>query len=176
MHRYLAYSPDLFITDVGHDLSRPCVWWQPGNNASLNNFGYTFTGEWCLAINDCGQWINGLGTGSHYGGNFNSTATTPVGDCANYVNYKTFPDAFKTQLKQLTAMYMDHTRGSFFWSWRMGANSTGESKCPFPTRCMNSGSAQSRTPCGRTSSAWTKAGSRPTRVWPPARASPSRPS
>jgi glucan 1,3-beta-glucosidase len=98
----------------------------------LNEFGFQFAGEWSLAINDCGQWINGMPAGSHYGGDFNSTRTTPVGDCGAFMNWRSFTPEFKTQMSQLTQFYMDMSRGSFFWSWKMGANSTGESQCCAP--------------------------------------------
>lgn len=53
IHSYLAFSS--FSSDSYQSLvTRPCQWWASQYNTSFNNFGFTFSGEWCLATNDCG--------------------------------------------------------------------------------------------------------------------------
>lgn len=67
-----------------------------------------------------------IGTGSHYGGNYDLAApTTANGSCLPFTDYPNFTPAFKTQMSELTQMYMDMARNTFFWAWKMGTNSTG---------------------------------------------------
>lgn len=49
---------------------RPCTYWAQGYNASMRNFGLTVSGEWCLAINDCGEYLNNVGNGARYNGTY----------------------------------------------------------------------------------------------------------
>lgn len=68
-HNYLVFTAP--NNDApGYAAARPCTYWGPGYNASMQNFGLTVSGEWCLAINDCGQYLNNVGNGARYDGTY----------------------------------------------------------------------------------------------------------
>jgi hypothetical protein len=48
-------------------------------------------------------------------GNYNSTPTTPVGNCADFVNWRDFSDNFKGQMRDLHQLYADFSKNNFFW-------------------------------------------------------------
>lgn len=88
--------------------------------------GLSWTGEFCLAMNDCGQYINEVGKGAVYDGSFNGTGTGEVyGDCNPFLDYLNYSDEFKEEMKMGARSYMDMSRSWFFWTWKTGANSTG---------------------------------------------------
>ncbi|POW14486.1 hypothetical protein PSTT_02961 [Puccinia striiformis] len=45
-------------------------------NQTNTDFGFNFAGEYSLAVNDCGLWLNNVGVGSRYDGTY-PTATSP---------------------------------------------------------------------------------------------------
>ncbi|KAG8976102.1 hypothetical protein FRB90_009326, partial [Tulasnella sp. 427] len=72
-------------------------------------------GEFSLAVNDCGQWINGIGAGTRWEGTFGSQSDGDTKD-----NFKAFA------LRNLDAL--GHW---FFWTWKIGASSvTGKVETP----------------------------------------------
>lgn len=68
-HNYLVFTEP--NNDApGYAATRPCNYWGAGFNSSMRNFGLTVSGEWCLAINDCGQYLNNVGNGARYDGTY----------------------------------------------------------------------------------------------------------
>lgn len=79
--------------------------------------GMSWTGEWCLATNDCGQYINAVGKGAVYDGSYNGTGTGTVhGSCVPFLDYENYTDEFKNEMKMMALSYMDMSRSWIFWS------------------------------------------------------------
>lgn len=71
----------------------------------------TTAGEWSLAINDCGYWINGVGSGTRYEGTLAGYKGTIGNDgpngCDGWDNFEAWDDARKEDFKQLALSSMD---------------------------------------------------------------------
>lgn len=112
----------------------------------MQTTGLSWTGEFCLAMNDCGQYINEVGKGAAYDGTLDGPDgnATVHGDCTPFLDYPNYTDDFKNEMKMAALSYMDMSRNWLFWSkhaslcwfrisnspatflaWKVGANSTG---------------------------------------------------
>jgi glucan 1,3-beta-glucosidase len=62
-----------------------------------------------VAVNDCGQYVNGVGQGTRYEGTFTG-ATQRFGNCADYQDYTQWPQTTRDQLRDFGYAQMDATR------------------------------------------------------------------
>ncbi|BGP04006.1 hypothetical protein NBRC10513v2_007747 [Rhodotorula toruloides] len=126
-HRYLCFSEP---NDWGlsYQASLPCNYWAQNMNISTNTFGVTMGGEWSLAINDCGKWINNVGNGYRYDGTYyvpgNTTAPAfkSVGSCDPWNDWTTWSADTKNGLRLVAEAHMDALRHWFFWTWKTGVS------------------------------------------------------
>ncbi|KAF4617270.1 hypothetical protein D9613_006259 [Agrocybe pediades] len=97
---------------------KPCGWAIATNQSQLA-FGVTVGGEFSSAINNCGLWLNGIG----------STPSSP--GCDVWDNWSAYTPAMVASLKNVTLASMDALQNFFFWTWKVG-NSTqlGTSSSP----------------------------------------------
>ncbi|GAA5890080.1 hypothetical protein JCM5296_004763 [Sporobolomyces johnsonii] len=124
-HRYLCFSePNDW--SLSYQAGLPCNYWAENMNISTNTFGVTIGGEWSLAINDCGKWLNNVGNGQRYNGTYyvpgNTTAPeyAGVGSCEPWNDWPSWSDATKAGLKMVAEAHMDALRHWFFWTWKTG--------------------------------------------------------
>ncbi|KAI0780739.1 glycoside hydrolase [Trametes elegans] len=132
IHQYICFggqSADGY--DVRVKDGTPCKTWASGQNDSMTAFGMTHVGEWSLAINDCGQWVNGVNLGARYDGSFTSESFPKTGDCSVYTDYTTYDDQWKADMKQFALQSMSALQNWFFWTWKIG-NSTVTGRPPSP--------------------------------------------
>lgn len=66
----------------------------------MTNFGLSISGEWSLAVNDCGEYLNNVGNGARFDGTYFATgSTTPtfeaVGDCSSWNDWQAWDDTRK---------------------------------------------------------------------------------
>ncbi|WOO83892.1 putative glucan 1,3-beta-glucosidase D [Vanrija pseudolonga] len=109
----------------------PCNAWAAGTNNTSNQFGANTAGEWSAAINDCGQWLNGVGLGQRYDGTFAGYQGKGVGTCDYWNDHTQWTQATKDGLKQFVMSSMDSLQNYFFWTWKIG-NSTSAVPQPNP--------------------------------------------
>ncbi|KAF9564152.1 glycoside hydrolase family 5 protein [Agrocybe pediades] len=116
-HPYLAFTGDTTSTPDQMAL-KPCGWAIATNQSQLA-FGVTVGGEFSSAINNCGLWLNGIG----------STPSSP--GCDVWDNWSAYTPAMVASLKNVTLASMDALQNFFFWTWKVG-NSTqlGTSSSP----------------------------------------------
>ncbi|KAG8984018.1 hypothetical protein FRB90_005618 [Tulasnella sp. 427] len=134
-HPYMCFTT-VDTTPLAQQAKKPCRQWAAETNTSWTNFGVTTAGEWSLAINDCGRWINGVGAGTRYEGTLTGYSGTTGGDgpngCLAWNNYEDWDDDTKTGLKNVALSSMDALQNWFFWTWRIGASSiSGKIESPF---------------------------------------------
>nr|XP_018258948.1 exo-beta-1,3-glucanase [Kwoniella dejecticola CBS 10117]OBR81106.1 exo-beta-1,3-glucanase [Kwoniella dejecticola CBS 10117] len=112
-HPYLAFGG---VNTDSHAVQAktPCTW-GGGTNDSMTAFGLTVGGEWSNAINDCGLWLNGVGSTPAY--------QVAGNDCAVYDEWMNWTDDFKQGIMSYTMANMDALQNWFFWTWKIG-NST----------------------------------------------------
>ncbi len=77
-------------------------------NDSMTAFGLTSAGEFSNAINDCGLFVNGVGLGTRYDGTYTTGGPWPkVGDCGQWIDYKSWDQTLKDSTKQFALASMD---------------------------------------------------------------------
>ena len=107
IHQYICFggqSADNYTVRVSS--GQACSTWAKGQNDSMTAFGMTHVGEFSLAINDCGQWVNGVNLGARYDGSFTASHFDKTGDCAPYLNYPAYDDAWKAAMQQFALQSM----------------------------------------------------------------------
>ncbi|EEB06832.1 glucan 1,3-beta-glucosidase Exg2 [Schizosaccharomyces japonicus yFS275] len=126
IHRYTIF--DSFMLRLSHidTLHAVCDVWD--KEFEDNAFLPSFVGEWSLADTDCAKFLNDVGEGTRWEGNF-SAAVYPNGGCAvegacscdipnaDPLNY---PPSYKTYLNMYALSQMEvfeKTWGWFFWNW-----------------------------------------------------------
>ncbi|WRT68809.1 uncharacterized protein IL334_005789 [Kwoniella shivajii] len=112
-HPYLAFST---VNNASHadQAKSPCNW-GGGTNDSMTNYGITIGGEWSNAINDCGLWLNGVGSTPNF--------QTAGNNCDLYDEWQSWSTDFKAGVMSYTMANMDALQNWFFWTWKIG-NST----------------------------------------------------
>ncbi|KZS99132.1 glycoside hydrolase [Sistotremastrum niveocremeum HHB9708] len=110
----------------------PCDDWGSMMNDSLSNFGLSGAGEFSLATNDCGLWVNGVFNGSRYEGTYPANPPPAVGSCDQWNDWTTWNSGTKSALKNFAMSSMDALQNWFFWTWKIGNSTvTGKVESPF---------------------------------------------
>jgi glucan 1,3-beta-glucosidase len=130
-HPYIAFGTQS-SNAPGTFASVPCQIWGNNINDSMSNFGLTSAGEFSLAVNDCGLWVNGIFNGTRYEGTYPDPPPTAVGSCDQWNNWQTWSSDIKNGLMQFALTSIDALQNYFFWTWKIG-NSTvsGQVEAPF---------------------------------------------
>ncbi|KAM0747523.1 glycoside hydrolase [Meredithblackwellia eburnea MCA 4105] len=124
-HPYLVFTTPN-ADPMGTQATKPCQYWASAFNTSTNGFGLTIGGEWSLAVNDCGKWLNNVGNGQRFDGTFYALPNTAapayaaVGSCDTWNNWAGYSDDLKSGFEQLAYAHMDSLRHWFFWTWKTG--------------------------------------------------------
>lgn len=135
-HPYLCFSAPN-NDSVEYQATKPCTYWADQFNSSIANFGITLGGEWSLAINDCGKWLNSIGNGARYDGTYFTPGTTDfpyegVGNCDEWNDWESWDQARIDGLNLVARAHMDSMRNFFFWTWKTGySNVEGKIVNPF---------------------------------------------
>ncbi|PLW21762.1 hypothetical protein PCANC_02959 [Puccinia coronata f. sp. avenae] len=122
-HTYFAFDKQS-NDSLGYNSYKPCTYWAKGFNQTNADFGFNFAGEYSLAVNDCGLWLNNVGIGSRYDGTY-PTAKAPdsafpmVGSCDLWKDYRTWTSEMKKSIADLAATSQDAMQNSFFWTWKI---------------------------------------------------------
>ncbi|KDQ60685.1 glycoside hydrolase family 5 protein [Jaapia argillacea MUCL 33604] len=108
----------------------PCTTWGSSFNQSMTAFGMTGAGEFSNAVTDCGKWVNGVGLGTRYEGNYTGY-TTSSGSCTTWTDYQAWTPATKAATMQFALASMDALQNWFFWTWKIGNSSvSGQIESP----------------------------------------------
>ncbi|KAI0256787.1 glycoside hydrolase superfamily [Lactifluus subvellereus] len=126
-HPYLCFGPQN-PAPMAARVQEPCGNWGATLNTSMGAFGMSIAGEWSLAINDCGTFVNGAGMGARWDGTFGDAVRT--GDCGPWLDYGTWSQDLKTQTQQFALASMDALQNWFFWTWKIGPAADGKIESP----------------------------------------------
>lgn len=135
-HPYFSFDKQS-NDSMDYNAYKPCTYWAKSFNRTNADFGFNFAGEYSLAINDCGQWINNIGSGSRFDGTYPNVNTPDlvhfpvVGSCATWNDYTTWSPALKQSLIALADSSQDAMQNSFFWTWKI-SQSTKSNLIPNP--------------------------------------------
>ncbi|KDE06629.1 hypothetical protein MVLG_03124 [Microbotryum lychnidis-dioicae p1A1 Lamole] len=129
-HPYLCFS-EPNNDGMTYQAAKPCMYWADKMNVTTQQFGLAIAGEWSLAINDCGKWLNNVGNGNRYNGTYylpNTEAMTPrfagVGSCDVWNDYTRWNQTIKDGFRLVATGHMDAFRHWFFWTWKTGYSNT----------------------------------------------------
>lgn len=103
-HPYLVFG-DQGAGDVESYVNAPCTGWAEGFNKSMTDFGLTVGGEWSVATNDCGWYLNGVGFGTRYEGTFDGKAR--IGSCDDWLDWEGWSADRKQAYQELALTTMD---------------------------------------------------------------------
>ncbi|KAI7887242.1 glycoside hydrolase [Lichtheimia hyalospora FSU 10163] len=126
-HTYLIFDDDLVSMPRDKQAAFPCQAWSRDVGKSMNENGPTMVGEFSMATNDCGKYLNGVRLGARYEGTLtegNSKIGKPVCDtctCKGVDDWKTWDDDYKKFLHEFIERQMDAFEagyGWFFWTYK----------------------------------------------------------
>jgi len=119
-HPYMCFTEQP-TTPMSAFVQQPCTNWAGGVNASMRAFGLTTAGEWSNAVTDCGLFLNGVGLGTRYEGDYaDGGAWTRIGSCEVWTDYASYTDDTKNAILQFALASMDALQDYFFWTWKIG--------------------------------------------------------
>jgi glucan 1,3-beta-glucosidase len=101
-------------------IASACNGFAANEDQGLTQFGLTFAGEWSLASNDCGLYLNGPFQGVRYDGTFSSGTSVYQGQCGPFDDWQSFSNATKTLMYQGALAQMASFHNFFFWTWKIG--------------------------------------------------------
>ncbi|KAI0035937.1 glycoside hydrolase family 5 protein [Vararia minispora EC-137] len=123
-HPYVAFDKPQPVDSITNHVTLPCTRWGNQLNQSMSAFGMTAAGEFSNAITDCGTYVNGVGQGSRYEGNYiYDSSFQRVGSCTPYIQWQNWDATYKKAMMQFAMSSMDALNNWFFWTWKVG-NST----------------------------------------------------
>ncbi|QRW04085.1 Cellulase (glycosyl hydrolase family 5 protein) [Ceratobasidium sp. AG-Ba] len=142
MRNITGYGKGPFISI--HDGFQPLEQWVnflPGSDrialdshpyfATLDDYGFAAAGEWSLAFNDCGLYLNGASSGYRYDGTLSTYNGPRIGSCDPWLDSTNWSPTVKQNLKELAMTSMDAMQNYFFWTWKIGkSNNSGKVNSP----------------------------------------------
>lgn len=129
-HQYLVFQ-DQLTGSISTFANRPCEAWAARTNQTSVSFGANNAGEWSAAVNDCGQWVNGVDQGQRFDGTFQGYSGRATGSCDYWNDYTKWDAETKAGIETWVRSSMDAFQNFFFWTWRIG-NATTTVPSPNP--------------------------------------------
>ncbi|PHZ13704.1 beta-glucosidase 6 [Rhizopus microsporus ATCC 52813] len=125
-HLYLIFNKDLVAMPRDVQADFPCNFWRRDMNESTLNTGPTMVGEFSVATNDCGKYLNGIGLGARFDGTLDqgdgpATPVCPTCTCKGVDDWKKFTPEYKTFLLKFMQKQMDAYEtgiGWFYWTYK----------------------------------------------------------
>ncbi|KAF7295346.1 Glycoside hydrolase [Mycena indigotica] len=134
-HPYLCFS-DQNDSPISSYANTPCNNWGGLINGTMATFGFIVAGEFSNAVTDCGLYVNGVGQGIRYEGNYITPpprgGTWPrLGDCeTDWTNWEQWSSGTKQSYKTFAKASMDALQNWFFWTWKIGNSTAGRVESP----------------------------------------------
>eukprot|EP01099_Mayorella_cantabrigiensis_P002619 TRINITY_DN2143_c0_g1_i1.p1 TRINITY_DN2143_c0_g1~~TRINITY_DN2143_c0_g1_i1.p1 ORF type:complete len:437 (-),score=88.24 TRINITY_DN2143_c0_g1_i1:84-1367(-) len=123
-HIYSVFDENLLTKSYDQHLDWACSFKDSIRNSNYNL--WTVVGEWCIAVTDCTQWLNGFGVGARYDGTMDGYPY--IGSCVGDTdinNSTTFNPEYKAFLNEFFEYSHDaFSAGSgwFFWNFKAEAS------------------------------------------------------
>ncbi|QRV89868.1 Cellulase (glycosyl hydrolase family 5 protein) [Ceratobasidium sp. AG-Ba] len=130
-HPYFAFASPLDSSPLAQQTKRPCARWAARFNSTLDDYGFAAAGEWSLAFNDCGLYLNGASSGYRYDGTLSTYNGPRIGSCDPWLDSTNWSPTVKQNLMELAMTSMDAMQNYFFWTWKIGkSNNSGKVNSP----------------------------------------------
>lgn len=114
-HHYQVFSARELSRSVDEHIDVVC---KQGVNAT-EEYHWNVVGEWTAAMTDCARWLNGIGHGARYSGDYDDAPY--IGSCTPFLDYGTWPDEYRTGVRKYIEAQMDaYEKGAgwIFWTWK----------------------------------------------------------
>ncbi|KAI5966487.1 exgA [Candida pseudojiufengensis] len=116
-HHYQVFSPGELERDINDHVSVACNW---GWDAKKESH-WSIVGEWSAALTDCATWLNGVGRGARYEGQYDNSPW--IGSCSdiNIEDIRNWPSDYKTNVRKYIEAQLDafeFNGGWIFWNWK----------------------------------------------------------
>ncbi|KAL1925529.1 uncharacterized protein VTP21DRAFT_412 [Calcarisporiella thermophila] len=124
LHNYLIFNKYLLKLSRNEKLFFPCADWRKDLIEAKQKNIMTIVGEWSVAINDCGPFLNGVGIGTRWEGTYdNSSAHCPNKPCTctGSEDWELWTPEYRKYLRTFAEKQMDAFEegiGWFFWNFQ----------------------------------------------------------
>lgn len=128
---YLIFDDDLVRMPRDKQAAFPCLEWAKMLRQSMQAAAPTMVGEFSMATNDCGKYLNGVGLGTRYEGTYQEAGQEesrrkPVcptcTNCTLVEDWRHWTDEYKGFLRSFIEHQMDAFESSsigwFFWTYK----------------------------------------------------------
>lgn len=118
LHPYICFTPP-FPPRSQLPVSA-CNDFQANTDQGLTQFGMLIAGEFSLANNDCGLFLNGPFQGVRYDGSWASGQYNSSGSCVPFDDWENYNASTKQTMLDGAVAQMSAFQNFFFWTWKIG--------------------------------------------------------
>lgn len=114
-HHYQIFSAGELSRSMDDHISTACSY----GAAHKSESHWNVVGEWSAALTDCARWLNGVGRGARWSGDYDNSWLT--NSCSEFTEIANWPDWHKVNVRKYVEAQLDsyETRsGWFFWNWK----------------------------------------------------------
>lgn len=114
-HQYQVFSPGELSRNIDEHVGTACGL----GHGFRGEYHWNVVGEWSAALTDCTKWLNGVGRGARYDGNFGGSHY--IGSCDNINNPGAWgPEQRTNYRKYVEAQLEAYEQGAgwFFWCYK----------------------------------------------------------
>lgn len=114
-HHYQVFSQGELERSLDDHISVACNWgWDAKKEDKWN-----VCGEFSAALTDCALWLNGVGRGARWSGDYDSSSLT--NSCAQYTSSDVWTADYRQSVRRYMEAQLDafeQTGGWIFWNWK----------------------------------------------------------
>lgn len=114
-HHYQWHTPEELGMNINEHVQLAC---ELGTNHT-KEYHWNIVGEWSAALTDCAMWLNGIGRGSRWLGQYMNSPK--FGECEPYTNPDEWTEEHKQNLRRFIEGHIDAystASGWIFWNWK----------------------------------------------------------
>lgn len=114
-HHYQWHTPEELNMNVDEHVRTACNF----GIKHTREYHWNVIGEWSAAMTDCTPWLNGVGRGARYTGDYQNSP--PFGSCEPYQSLENWTEEYKKDVRKFIEGQMDAystASGWIFWNWK----------------------------------------------------------
>lgn len=114
-HHYQVFSSGELSRDIDEHVSVACDW----GSSAVTESHWNVCGEFSAALTDCAVWLNGVGRGARWLGDYDNSAN--YGLCSLYMDPEKWTSEHRTNVGKYIEAQLDafeRTGGWIFWNWK----------------------------------------------------------
>ncbi|GEQ67684.1 hypothetical protein JCM33374_g1349 [Metschnikowia sp. JCM 33374] len=114
-HHYQVFSQGELSRDINQHIEVACSW---GKGAKTED-KWNVCGEFSAALTDCALWLNGVGRGARWSGDYDGSSLS--NSCAPYTSEHNWTPEYRQNVRRYMEAQLDayeQTGGWIFWNWK----------------------------------------------------------